>query len=1117
LDELYFEEGYVETRYFGIIANANSSSYYIIDDYLLFDYFEYQGAQASLSCDFDVVIIGTTKEFEIAVVSTVTNVTNAVKTVTVSSNLNTAFTQETIGSRGKDIDMFAFTDAAIAAQVNVIRDSEVTASTVFSVAADVARIRSLDSDASSDFAIIGLVERSRAVESQTQAAFSFAVTENLFRDFAADITGEFAQSTTEDLFKAFSSDLESVCSLSSTEDYLRGFDADLSGNITVSANFRVVRDAHLTGTGIAAVSCDANYTAVSSADVSAQASITSLGGLLETTAASLTAFNSILVSRYAGSNRPITVVGTFDSYELINSATRPGSDFSGLINSENWFFATSINVRSDLTFRVLDGEKIVDVPLGNGYIRATIRYRSNEGATFSILVNLGGITTLTGQWNNGNVGESSHGVNIGVSFTGGQRLAIYANGARIALNTNYDTSNWAITTNQTVNFAPDFPVSRFGTIHTAYTNWSWLTEENKTNSGDTGYDFSSSAPTNTPETLFLYQFNGNGNEDLAIAQFLNAALSSQFSTSAVIGGQFGFAADLTSAATVSAVIGTIEDINLVAFTDAAVSAIVVKTTENPADLLAESNQTISFVRTRELSSAVIATSTIDATAERNRDNDVSASSEFTQSTDVVKTTDIVSNLESVAQLSANGGRLEEINLVAFTDGAILATVNINASALSAISSEFDSETSGAIIYPLDSALTSTASVSSIADRSRDNEIDLSSELTIAATALRIQPLDITLESVALQQTDVNYTAENQANFNVTVSIVATIDGNIFAELIATSAATVSADAVKQVSAEIDKSAEFSVTAIPLRGIGFIVDVTAEFSLVANAVTAGEINAVLFNQASLSVTLVGTKTYNSALLSEFTQNTDTQDSLVVRGIGTLAAEFAQISAVNYIAGADIDTDSIASQLTVAVKEVATDIVCETRFEVTAIVAKTTDVDSAQQSSAEQTTIGAKITDITSDITSSASISVDSVIVTSAVINTESIASQLSVVARTAVFFINADLVSIVAADINVLRSAESTLESQTLLSIDGGAVRFAGSDLSMTASTAALTGVIRPANIVINSAMAFTAGIREIRTDTLVYVIPGEGWIYEIDGESRNFDIIGETRIYNVRR
>ena len=149
MDLYYIEEGYYDAGYYVYTANAQAAP----------------TAISSVSC-------------------------NAVKITEVQSSISSSFSVNAYGARTIDIDLFAFSDAAIAVQVDRIRGNNIAATSVFNIATSVERIQQGDADADAIFSAIINGLRSRDVNLQTQAAFSFDSTGDKIRFGASAITAE---------------------------------------------------------------------------------------------------------------------------------------------------------------------------------------------------------------------------------------------------------------------------------------------------------------------------------------------------------------------------------------------------------------------------------------------------------------------------------------------------------------------------------------------------------------------------------------------------------------------------------------------------------------------------------------------------------------------------------------------------------------------------------------------------------------------------------------------------------------------------------------------------------------------------------------------------------------
>ena len=176
MDQFYFEEGYLVQGYHVYVAEASVSfGPFIVEGYLDSNYFEERGAFAALSCIAQIVV-GQQVLANGAWSSNFSLSVGISKLVSTSADLTSAFTQNTIATRNSDIDLFAFSDAAISIQVQRIRDNNITASSAFNIAVDGARVRNIDSAEDALFSFNVVSDRSRDFILETQAAFSLSAT-----------------------------------------------------------------------------------------------------------------------------------------------------------------------------------------------------------------------------------------------------------------------------------------------------------------------------------------------------------------------------------------------------------------------------------------------------------------------------------------------------------------------------------------------------------------------------------------------------------------------------------------------------------------------------------------------------------------------------------------------------------------------------------------------------------------------------------------------------------------------------------------------------------------------------------------------------------------------------
>jgi hypothetical protein len=566
-----------------------------------------------------------------------------------------------------DINLFAFGDAAIGVQVSRIRGTNITASSVFNVATDFVVERSADADVDAVFSAIIAGLRSRDVNLQTQAAFSFVSSAGVILPFASILLAQSSVNASATVIRSAVITTTSTATVSAQGDRIRFSAVSLSSEFALTASARKIRDAHLTGTGVAAINCIPNFTTNGSASIQSVGTVFFNGGKRTLASSALTAFSGIVVSRYAGSDRPKTLTGTFSNGYLINSANRV-SDLRAL-NSDNWYYQTLVMATASPSPENLDFQQILNIPLGNkGDFTFGFRWRSAQNIT------LGG----NGLGTSFSLAAPGGNFNLAISFTGGQKVAVYVNGVRVALNSNFNTAGWVIPKSQTVAFAAGFPVTINSKTWISSTDYAWLTLGNYTNSGAETY----TSPTiaNTDSTLFLYQFN-NGNEDLAATLQGAAAIQSQATVSAAIGYVGLGQAAISASSSVTAVIGKLNEINLVAFDDAELSATATRIKLLASDITTNVSVNANAVKTTVTQSNIQSVVSQSTTVSANRNAVITTESvsaqisavvrlaglfaddlcEFNLTTVGVRTASAQSSLQSELQFAVTAIRIKQLS------------------------------------------------------------------------------------------------------------------------------------------------------------------------------------------------------------------------------------------------------------------------------------------------------------------------------------------------------------------------------------------------------------------------------------------------------------------------
>jgi hypothetical protein len=226
MDLYYIEEGYYDAGYYVYTANAQAAP----------------TAISSVSC-------------------------SAVKITEVQSSISSSFSVNAYGARTIDIDLFAFSDAAIAIQVDRIRGNNIAATSVFNIATSVERIQQGDADADAIFSAIINGLRSRDVNLTTQAAFSFDSTGDRIRfgvsafiaesSVSCDATkidpsiqgegnfvSEFAVQAVCGKILQYQSNVSSTATFTATISHIEGADLFAFSQSELSATAERIRDNH---------------------------------------------------------------------------------------------------------------------------------------------------------------------------------------------------------------------------------------------------------------------------------------------------------------------------------------------------------------------------------------------------------------------------------------------------------------------------------------------------------------------------------------------------------------------------------------------------------------------------------------------------------------------------------------------------------------------------------------------------------------------------------------------------------------------------------------------------------------------------------------------------------
>ena len=273
----------------------------------------------------------------------------------------------------------------------------------------------------------------------------------------------------------------------------------------------------------ASLSSTPSKNVLTSSALSTTASFAVTPQYVQLASAALATRATLFASRNIGANAPVTITGTFTGTSAQNSHTT-SRDLSDIPQSTNWWYQTSIQLDPRNTwsstadaatmFRLTLGTRGSGLPVT---LTASLRYRATEGATITVFLNFSGTNNfVSGDFNTGVFGSNTFAptFTIGVSVTGENR-ALYVNNTRIAFkNGGINTSGWTAPGLSGVQLAPSFAFTNQSMVIDAFTDYAWLALGNYSNNGAATLPTASQTTPSgwTEDTLFLYYFNGNGDE-----------------------------------------------------------------------------------------------------------------------------------------------------------------------------------------------------------------------------------------------------------------------------------------------------------------------------------------------------------------------------------------------------------------------------------------------------------------------------------------------------------------------------------------------------------------------------------------------------------------------------
>jgi hypothetical protein len=272
-----------------------------------------------------------------------------------------------------------------------------------------------------------------------------------------------------------------------------------------------------------------------------------------------------------------------------------------------------------------------------------------------------------------------------------------------------------------------------------------------------------------------------------------------------------------------------------------------------------------------------------------------------------------------------------------------------------------------------------------------------------------------------------------------------------------------------------------------------------------------------SSGTVAVTPSASRTVAVALSTEFTQTTETFDSLSQQGSAHLDSAFAQTTNNSRTRAAAVSTDSVASQLAAIAKIGQGLINLESECLLSCEAVYTASATLTAEGVANVSTLISITKQGQIDIQSLADVDVEG---TTNLVGEASFSSEFALSAQ-------GQLTQTLTATVTVSTALEcvtdrvrpfASLEvSAATMAVTGQLIRDVIIETDAIAIEMVIGDVIIGIEADLVSQFTVTINTSVLHLDEYVYVIPGEGRSYTINGETRERKIAGESREFTIRR
>jgi hypothetical protein len=803
-------------------------------------------------------------------------------------------------------DLFAFSEAAIAVQIDRIRDTNTAATAVFDIATDGRAFRDITSDDEAVFSINAIIGRSQDAVSAVEVAFSLA----------ADFTT------------------------------LKVYASDLALEATVFAVISNVKGVDILQQNFASLDIVAEVTANGVAILDTTSSISAIVGIKHNLSATLNAYSSLFVSRNVSTGRPNNFIVT----------TSPTTVNDILTTEQSKFGSYSIKFHNNGTNTVsqIQSENAINIPMPNESWVYEVYFYFNSSWINSNTILLGS-NGSGGVGSFFNISTSTNKVAVRVRKTGynvetigtvnltanswnhilvvydNATISSYVNGVRNTFVdlTAFITANWTVTTPK---------INAFVRENTYIDEISYYQGSNiGYNPLDTSISIPTNARTNTIDTKLLWHFEGNNLDDVSLVQSAQAGLISVSNVSAQLSGPQRTSAVLAATASVVSAVSVDRgaDITLDNFATLTADATHIKLLASDfvsefsqqatadyifganADLTVDSQIAIDSQRDRAFTILTDAVGVIVAVTAKVGAFFINAETETIFAVDADKTTDVNSTLTVDSNTSILGEKYGSLEAAVDCESALESSADRIRDIVASLDTTVDINIESSNTLDMLADLATDVDVSTLGNLTRTTSVELDSLFTISADTEDSLTVRIISDMFSQGQVILD-------NSRLRDNIIAT-------ESVAINLVVV----VKTTDADIPLTSTLELSALPNKITGYTVELDSEFKVMADA-SGGTIRATLVAESFANLTAQAESTLSAQgnLNSVFTVSADTEDSLTVRIISDMFSN-GQVTADNSrLRDNIVVTESVASNLVVVVKTTDADILLASTLELSA---------------------------------------------------------------------------------------------------------------------------------------------------------------------------------------